>query len=262
LIVGVEVEPAHCCDQDAVEPMLDQLEAHGRKPERLYADTGYGRDANVVAAETRGVDLQSPVGGFPPRNEGDLTLNDFVIDEQGETVSACPRGCRPESSMHDARIRRTLTVMHASDCSACALRSRCPVQPSGKRFVLRHTPSQRRLARRRAHQATEAFHKSYAIRAGGESVNSGLKRRTGMGRLRTRGRPRVRMAVLLRCAGWNLFRALAALKRRRKQAAAAAGLVCLILPAFARLQAAAALRKSPRDRSPRRSAAAPALAAA
>ena len=34
------------------------------------------------------------------------------------------------------------------------------------------------------------------------------------GRLRVRGSPRVRMAVLLRCAGWNLFRALAAMKQR------------------------------------------------
>ena len=49
---------------------------------------------------------------------------------------------------------------------------------------------------------------------GGESANAGLKRKTGLGRLRVRGSPRVRMAVLLRCAGWNLFRALTAMKRR------------------------------------------------
>ena len=263
LIVGVEVEPAHCCDQDAVEPMLDQLESHGRKPQRLYADTGYGRDANVVAAEARGVDLQSPVGGAPPRNEGDLTLDDFVIDEQGETVSACPRGCQPESSVYDAQTGRTTTEMRASDCSACVLRSRCPVKQSGKRFILRHTPAQRRLARRRAHQTTEAFRTNYAIRAGGESVNSGLKRRTGMGRVRTRGQPRVRMAVLLRCAGWNLFRALASLKKRGKRAAAAAaGILCHILAVSVGLRAAVALREAFQGRSPRRTAPAPALAAA
>lgn len=263
LIVGVEVEPAHCCDQDAVEPMLDQLEAHGRKPERMYADTGYGRDANVVAAEARGVDLQSPVGGAQPRNESDLTLKDFVIDEQDETVSACPRGCRPESSAHDVQTGRTTTWMGAAECSACPLRWRCPVKPSRKRFVLRHTPAERRLARRRAYQATEAFRKDYAIRAGGESVNSGLKRRTGMGRVRTRGRPRVRMAVLLRCAGWNLFRALTALKKRGKRAAAAAaGILRHILAASVALRAAVALGAALRGRSPRRPAAAPALAAA
>ena len=108
LITAVDVEPAHKSDQDALEPMLDQLGGQGRTPETLHADGGYGR----------------------------------------------------------------------------------------------------------AEQKTDAFKENYAIRAGGESVNSGLKRKTGMGRLRTRGQPRVRTAVLFRCAGWNLFRALAALKKR------------------------------------------------
>jgi len=80
--------------------------------------------------------------------------------------------------------------------------------------VIEHTPAEHRLASRRAEQATNAFREHYAIRGGGESVNAGLKRKTGMGRLRVRGSPRVRMAVLLRCAGWNLFRALVAMKRR------------------------------------------------
>jgi len=219
LITGVEVEPAHESDQDAVGPMLDQLERHGRQPEVMYADTGYGRDENVVAAEGRGVDLQSPVGGAPPRPQdestvADLTVDDFVMDEATETVQRCPNGCVPESSVHDSQAGRTRTVMAASDCGSCAFGPQCPVKRAGKQFVLEHTPRQRRLAGRRAEQSTQAFRQNYAIRAGGESVNSGLKRRTGMGRVRTRGRPRVRMAVLLRCAGWNVFRALAALKKR------------------------------------------------
>jgi hypothetical protein len=262
LITAVQVEPAHCSDQDAVEPMLDQLEANGRKPEKAYADTGYGSDRNVVGAEARGVDLQSPVGGKPPA-EGQLTLNDFVIEPSNETVSRCPNGCKPLSSVHDKQTGRTTTVMGASDCSACPLRQRCPVKPARGQFVLRHTPAERRLARRRAQQATDAFRKNYAIRAGIESLNSGLKRRTGMGRLRTRGRPRVRMAVLLRCAGWNVFRALAAQNKRiRRAAAAVAGILRRLWPHWTGSQAAEKLDHDPLTRFPRRSAAAPALAAA
>jgi len=214
LIAGVDVEPAHKSDQGALEPMLDQLEEHGRKPDAMYADGGYGRDENVVAAAGRGVDLQSPVGGTAPQNEGGLTVDDFVIDEESETVVRCPKGREPQSSAHDADTGRTTTVMRSSDCAGCEFGSRCPVKKSGGQFVLHHTPAQRRLAARRAEQATDAFKENYAIRAGGESVNSGLKRKTGMGRVRTRGRPRVRMAVLFRCAGWNIFRALAAMKKR------------------------------------------------
>jgi len=262
LITAVQVEPAHCSDQDAVEPMLDQLEAHGRTPEKLVADTGYGSDHNVVAAEARGVDLQSPVGGKPPA-EGQLTLKDFVIDPSNEAVLRCPHGCRPASSVHDKQTGRTTTWMEASDCSACPLRGRCPVKPSRRQFVLRHTPAERRLASRRAQQATEAFGKSYAIRAGIESLNSGLKRRMGMGRLRTRGRPRVRMAVMLRCAGWNLLRALAGMKKRIKRAtAAAAAILCRSSSHWTCFQVAPELHDDNPNRFPRRFAAAPALAAA
>lgn len=263
LIVAVQVEPAHCSDQDAAEPMLDQLEAHGRKPEKLVADTGYGRDSNVVGAEARGVDLQSPVGGKPPSEEGQLTLANFVIEPSDETVSRCPNGCQPLSSVHDKQTGRTTTVMGASDCSPCPLRGRCPVKPARGRFVLRHTPAERRLAGRRAEQATDAFGKNYAIRAGIESLNSGLKRRTGMGRLRTRGHPRVRMAVMLRCAGWNLLRALAATKKRiQRAAAAAAGIFGWPSPHWTASQAPEALGHGHPTGFPRRSAAAPALAAA
>ena len=214
LITGVEVEPAHQSDQDALEPMLDQLAEHDRTPDSMSADTLYGRDENVVEAEQRGVDLQSPVGGVSPQNGDDLTADDFVVDEQTETVERCPNGCEPQCSTHDGEKGETRTVMEASDCSSCEFRSQCPVQKVHGQFVLRHTPAQRRLAARRAEQATDAFQENYAIRAGGESVNSGLKRRTGMGRVRTRGQHRVRMAVLFRCAGWNLLRALTALKKR------------------------------------------------
>lgn len=221
LITGVETEGAHRSDQEAVEPMLDQLDQQNRTPEVLYGDGGYGRDENVVEAEQRGVDLQSPVAGLKPQNTDDLTVDDFGIDERTETVECCPNSCVPISSTHDADTGRTRTVMKTSDCSACAFLSQCPVRKVRGQFVLTHTPGERRLAARRAEQATDAFGENYRIRAGGESVNSGLKRRTGMGRLRTRGSPRVRMAVLLRCAGWNMFRALAALKKRRIAALAA-----------------------------------------
>jgi len=214
LITGVTPEPADRPDQEALEPMLDQLESHGRQPEVMYADTHYGSDENVTLAAERGVDLQSPVSGTSKQDPGALTVDDFVIDEATETVERCPNGCEPVSSEHDATTGVTTTVMRPSDCHGCDFASQCPVKNVHGRFVLRHTPKQRRLAARRAEQATDAFRENYAIRGGGESVNSGLKRKMGMGRLRVRGSPRVRMAVLLRCAGWNFLRALSALKKR------------------------------------------------
>jgi hypothetical protein len=214
LITGVEPEPAHASDQNACVPMIDQLAAHDRQPEILYADGQYGSDENVTHAAQRGVDLQSPVSGAPPQNPDDLSIDDFVVDEQTQTVGCCPDGHEPISSVHDADKGRTRTIMEPSHCSTCPHQEECPVRKVRAGYVIEHTPAEHRTAARRAEQATDAFRENYAIRGGGESVNSGLKRRTGMGRLRVRGSPRVRMAVLLRCAGWNLFRALASMKKR------------------------------------------------
>lgn len=248
LITAVDVEPAHKSDQDALEPMLDQLDEQDRTPETMYADGGYGRDENVVEAGGRGVDLQSPVAGSPPRNDT-LTVDDFAIDEASETVERCPAGCVPESSVHDSEKGRTRTVFSASDCGSCEFASQCPVRRVGGRYALDHTSVQRRLAARRAEQATDAFKENYAIRAGGESVNSGLKRKTGMGRVRTRGSPRVRMAVLFRCAGWNVIRALAALKKRgiRDFEAAAASFRRIVLGLRGRQTAAKPLAIGPQS---------------
>ena len=93
LITGVDVEPADHSDQQAVEPMLDELDKQDRKPDVMYTDSGYGRDDNVVVAEDRGVDLQSPVAGLSPQNKDDLTVDDFVIEDGTERVERCPNGC-------------------------------------------------------------------------------------------------------------------------------------------------------------------------
>ena len=214
LITAVETEPAHRSDQDAAVPMIQQLEAHDRKPELLYADGHYGSDANVVHAAERGVDLQSPVTSVRGRMPDALTIDDFVVDEKTQRVQLCPNGQEPVCSLHDVAKGRTRTVMEASHCSACPFANQCPVKLVRGEYVIEHTPAEHRLAARRAEQATDAFGEHYAIRGGVESLNAGLKRKMGLGRLRVRGLPRVRMAVLLRCAGWNLLRALAAMKQR------------------------------------------------
>jgi len=45
------------------------------------------------------------------------------------------------------------------------------------------------------------------VRSGIEGTNSGLKRRTGLGRLRVRGQPRLFHAIYLKITGWNILRA-------------------------------------------------------
>jgi len=78
------------------------------------------------------------------------------------------------------------------------------------------TPKQKRLAARREEEQTDEFRAAYAVRAGLEGTNSGIKRKTGLGRLRVRGRKSVFNAIFLKTAGWNILRASSSKKMKAK----------------------------------------------
>ena len=104
--------------------------------------------------------------------------------------------------------------MPTSTCSQCEFRNECPVEKCRDGYCLGHTAKKRRLAGRRREENTDVFRERYRIRSGIEGTNSGLKRKTGLGRLRVRGRPRVFHSILLKITGWNILRASACAKMR------------------------------------------------
>src|SRR6185503_7419092 len=61
---------------------------------------------------------------------------------------------------------------------------------------------------------TKVFEERYALRAGIESTNSGLKNRLRLGKLRVRGRGSVFRVIWHKITGWNLLRAAASAKVR------------------------------------------------
>ena len=188
--------------------MLADLQASQLLPKELLGDTHYPSEENVQLAESYGVELVGPVpGAAPVQRPDDLTIDDFVIDEKTEQVPCCPDGHAPVRSVHHPASGRTHTTMAAAHCERCAYRSQCPVTETADGYHLEHTAQQRRVADRRREQQTEVFRQRYRRRSGIESTNSGLKRRTGLGRLRVRGRPRVFQALYLKITGWNILRA-------------------------------------------------------
>lgn len=220
LVVGVIPQTAAEPDSDALLPMLDRLEAAGRKPEVQLADSAYGSDENVRAAAERGVELVSPA----LTNGKDLKTNlvvEFEADPSTGAVIRCPAGHAPRSSRRDPEAQTTYASMDRTPCDACDRRAQCPVKPRGNRCELQYTDKARRLAERRRIEQTEAFQQRYAKRAGIECANSGLKRKTGLGRLRVRGQPRVFMSIVLKCTGWNVLRAASTARLRALAAARA-----------------------------------------
>lgn len=218
LITSALVQTAAESDANAVAPVLDDLEAKQLVPAELFTDTSYNSDENVQLAEGRGVELIGPVPSGSSKSTIEATerlnIDDFDVDETTEEVICCPAGHAPESSTPNARSGVTRTVMPASACGGCAYFDECPVKKIREHYVLEHTSKERRNAGRRRETATEVFRERYKIRSGIEGTNSGLKRRTGLGRLRVRGRPAVSHAIYLKVAGWNILRAAVCAKMR------------------------------------------------
>ena len=206
------VEP----DTTAISEVLDSLEESELLPREMFADTHYCSDENVQAAANRGVELVGPVqcGSLIDKDVDHLNVDDFDIDEQTEEVVCCPAGHKPASSIHDKQTGKTKTVMPSSTCSQCEFRKECPVEKCRDGYCLYHTAKQRRLAGRRREEATDVFRDRYRIRGGIEGTNSGLKRKTGLGQLRVRGRPAVFHSILLKITGWNILRASVCAKMR------------------------------------------------
>jgi len=204
-------------DGAAVVPMLDQLKESKLLPEEMLADTSYGGDENVRAAQARGVELVAPIpGGEVARDPEELTLDDFAVDERTGEVEACPRGHTPLRVERDEEAGTTRIEMPPEICSGCPFREACPIKATwgGRYYTMTFSDKDYRLAGRRREQDTRVFKERYAPRAGIESTNSGLKNRLGLKRLKVRGRGSVFRVILHKVAGWNVLRAAASTKLR------------------------------------------------
>ncbi len=239
LITGTQVNGANESDQNAVLPMLDQLEESGMKPETMLADTGYGSGANIVESAERGVDLHAPVqdpdaakpvdrfqravseesepeprsetpeGPVSPRTNSPkpLELAWFSFNATCTCVFSCPAGHAPVDQ-HISPNNQLIARFSAETCVNCPLAELCPTRPlsNGTRQLRRSRPAIATEVRQ-AQQRSSSFKDAYRMRSGVESTNQELKGRHGLGNLRVRGSPRVKLAALMKALSLNVKRA-------------------------------------------------------
>lgn len=209
LITYAEVEPAHVSDVHATLPAIQAVQELGLGPQKVLADTAYGSDETVLAAQELGVELVAPAAGGPVDDA--LGLEDFTVDDSG-SVTSCPQGHAPAKTWSTGK--ETTACFSIAVCVACPAQLRCPVRWSEEGYVIRVTAKKIRLARRRAREKTPVFRGDYRWRAGVEATMSHLKHLTGAGRLRYRGLRLVRYCIKLKAAGLNILRAAVALAAR------------------------------------------------
>lgn len=229
LITATEINGAHESDQRALIPMLEQLDTSKMAPDELLADTGYGSGANIVAAAKRDVELIAPVQGSkapegvepfsipaastqPEREikaQPDLesSLAGFTFDTTCSVLLYCPQGQEPVRQ--EFASGRLNAKFDASTCTDCPSADRCPtlLLKKGNRRILR-APATIATKIRQVEQQQSHFKERYRKRSGIESTNAEIKGKHGLNNLRVRGRPRVRLVVILKSMALNVKRAM------------------------------------------------------
>jgi hypothetical protein len=205
VVTSVSVNGAHESDQHQVEAAIEQVERTcGVAPEELNADSGYASGENILKADEHGTELVAPIGSQGP--ESPVTLGDFELDEMGEHVVRCPAGEMPVEHRPTRGGKATLACFDSKQCEDCFLRDICAAEPRKDQRVVRLTPADVAVAKRRVEQETPEFKERYKIRSGIEATNSEAKRCHGLAKLRVRRRPRVELSVRLKVLGLNIKR--------------------------------------------------------
>jgi hypothetical protein len=201
LPVGVpDHQPSATPVIELVSPTSGQVRpAAAAPPATVQAPTAATSDATAGAAAV----VETPETAA---DELPLTILEFPYDPQTNRFTHCPAGHELHRAHYQDHGQHHL-LMLGSTCQGCPLAERCPMGQDAMLCDLRVSGKDLRLAQRRAAERTDAFRDQYRIRGGIEATNAMLKRVTGLGRLRVRGRPAVFTSTLLKVAGWNVLRA-------------------------------------------------------
>lgn len=179
----------------SVRTMIDRVnDTFGIKPERLIADTAYGKGEMLDwLVQKRGIAPHIPVIDKSARNDGTFERAEFAYDavediytcpggkelKQSRRVFTTPRETKPDE---DGMLRYRASK---GNCDGCALKPRCcPKEPSRKVTRSIYEPS-RDVARAIAQTTQYAI--SCKLRKKVEMLFAHLKRILGLNRLRLRG---------------------------------------------------------------------------
>jgi len=205
LIVGAIAQTACEHDQNAIEPVVEDLKQSNINPSEIVADAGYSGDRNYLHCDDQGIHLIAPViqGN---RKEGRIELSEFEIDS-ANCIQRCPAGFVPLKNWFDDKDDRGAAVFAQEQCKACALLKLCQARRNGKNYYVYYDGRALRTSLRKKEMLQPDIAALYAKRSGIEAAYSTAKNTDGMRRLRVRGRPSVFHAIYGRILGSNIRRA-------------------------------------------------------
>jgi transposase len=201
VVTDFETENANESDQNALMPIIEDLEDQCLKPDIMAADAGYVSGKNILDSEEQDVVLLGPLTTGRSSDNDKLSLADFHMDIE-DRIFECPQGAPAifSSENEDGSIQIQFDCEH---CKECPVRDICPVNQRGR---LTYTREKAATARRKREQQSQEFKEAYKIRSGIEATNSELNRAYGAKKVWTRGFNRVNLAMAFKVMALNIRR--------------------------------------------------------
>ena len=218
LITNVETTLATTNDVCMTDTIHIHLAERRLLPAEHLLDSGYmAADHLVTSQQTHAIDLVGPVladTSWQARQADGLDVSQFAIEWDAQQV-ICPAGHTRVrwTPGHDKQGDGQAVIaiqFHPDDCTDGRLRARCTQAKTGPRTMkLRPREQHVALHTARQRQATAAFKKRYAPRAGIEGTRSQGIRAYGLRRTKYVGRAKTHLHHILIAVAMNMVRAVA-----------------------------------------------------
>jgi transposase len=209
LITSVITTPASTADVAMTTPVHDQLAAAGLAPAEHAVDAGYACADELVAARARGIILTGPLRATATRQRrtGGYTAEAFAIDWDLQQAT-CPQGVTSATWCEHTRkgTGQIMVRFPQAACTSCPARAQCTTSATGRQLGLRPRPIHDAVTAARAEQATPAWKRRYAIRAGVEGTMWQATHVTGIRHARYLGLPKTSLEHHAAAAAVNLIR--------------------------------------------------------
>lgn len=215
VIVAMEVTQSSS-DATGLMPALEQVEQRmGELPEKAVVDGGYTTEGNIIAAETKGVDLIGSVPDTGKRTEIALKSSGIVagfapsdfVQIRGSNCLQCPAGkmlAYVRQSRKRSRKYRQYRAA-AGDCAECPLRDQCCPKGKGRTvsLLVEEHPSIVAFREKMSGQEAKSIYRMRGAVA--EFPNAWIKDKIGLYKFRLRGRVKVRAEALWAGLTYNVM---------------------------------------------------------
>jgi Transposase DDE domain len=187
----------------------DDVDAAGLPPGEHAVGSGYASAGELLAARARGITLTAPLLADAGRRArpGGWTAEMFTIDWDAAQVT-CPEGAVSQyRSPCRQRGRDVIAVQFpARTCRDCPVRDKCATAARAGRQLTLRPREIHEAAAARAGQATGAWQRRYAARAGVEGLMAQATHVTGIRRARCLGLPKTTLERDVAAVAINLIR--------------------------------------------------------